>query len=113
MTAFSEIEPPVARVFTRSGGGNDRAFRRAARHSARVRALRIAVPVLVVVAAQDHVVDESGAAALVRRLEKSPSVRYVRIENSAHIMPRDRNHELVAAEVTGFIERTLGPAAVR
>ena len=76
-------------------------------------AARVTSPVLVVVAAQDHVVDESGAAALVRRLEKSPSVRYVRIENSAHILPRDRNHELVAAEVTGFIERTLGPAAVR
>jgi esterase/lipase len=76
-------------------------------------ATRVTSPVLVVVAAQDHVVDESGAAALVRRLEKSPSVRYVRIENSAHILPRDRNHELVAAEVTGFIERSLGPAAVR
>src|SRR4029453_13704643 len=76
-------------------------------------AARVTCPVLVLVAAQDHVVDEAGAAALVRRLEKSPSVRYVRIENSAHILPRDRNHELVAAEVTGFIERTLGPAAVR
>jgi carboxylesterase len=76
-------------------------------------AARVTCPVLVLVAAQDHVVDEAGAAALVRRLEKSPSVRYVRIENSAHILPRDRNRELVAAEVTGFVERTLGPAAVR
>jgi hypothetical protein len=40
-------------------------------------------------------------------------VRYVRIEDSAHILPRDRNRDLVAAEVTGFVERTLGPAAVR
>jgi carboxylesterase len=76
-------------------------------------ATRVTCPVLVMAAAQDHVVDEAGAAALVRRLEKSPSVRYVRIENSAHILPRDRNHALVAAEVTGFVERTLGPAAVR
>ena len=76
-------------------------------------AARVICPVLVVVAGQDHVVDEAGAAALVRRLEKSPSVRYVRIEESAHILPRDRNRELVAAEVTGFVERTLGPAAVR
>ena len=68
---------------------------------------------LVVVAAQDHVVDEAGAAALVRRLEKSPSVRYVRIDDSAHILPRDRNRELVASEVVGFVERSLGPAAVR
>ena len=76
-------------------------------------AARVTCPVLVVVAAQDHVVDEAGAAGLVRRLEKSPSVRYVRIEDSAHILPRDRNRELVASEVTGFVERTLGPAAVR
>ena len=76
-------------------------------------AARVSCPVLVVVGAQDHVVEEAGAAALVRRLEKSPSVRYVRIDNSAHILPRDRNGELVAAEVTGFVERTLGPAAVR
>ena len=76
-------------------------------------ALRVTCPVLVMVAAEDHVVDSGGAAALVRRLEKSPSVRFVRIENSAHILPRDRNRELVAAEVTAFVDRSLGPAAVR
>jgi len=76
-------------------------------------ALRVTCPVLVMVGAQDHVVDEAGAAALVRRLEKAPSVRFVRIENSAHILPRDRNRDLVAAEVTAFVDRTLGPAAVR
>ena len=76
-------------------------------------AARVTCPVLVMVAAEDHVVDPAGAAALVRRLEKSPSVRYVRIEDSAHILPRDRNRELVAAEVTAFVDRTLGPAAVR
>ena len=76
-------------------------------------ALRVTCPVLVMVAAEDHVVDPGGAAALVRRLEKSPSVRFVRIENSAHILPRDRNRELVTAEVTAFVDRSLGPAAVR
>ena len=58
-------------------------------------------------------VDPAGAAALVRRLAKSPAVRYVRIEDSAHILPRDRGtRELVAAEVTAFVERarTLGCA---
>jgi len=76
-------------------------------------ARRVTCPVLVLVGAEDHVVDSSGAAALVRRLEASPSVRYVQIENSAHILPRDCNGELVAAEVTAFVDRTLGPAAVR
>lgn len=76
-------------------------------------AARVTCPVLVVVAAEDHVVEEAGAGALVRRLARSPSVRYVRIEDSAHILTRDRNRELVAAEVTAFVERTLGPAAVR
>ena len=76
-------------------------------------AARVTCPVLVVVAAEDHVVDPAGAAALVRRLGKSPSVRFVQIENSAHILPRDRSQELVAAEVTAFVDRTLGPAAVR
>jgi len=76
-------------------------------------ARRVTCPVLVLVAAEDHVVDPSGAAALVRRLEAAPSVRYVQIENSAHILPRDRNGELVAAEVTAFVDRTVGPAAVR
>ena len=76
-------------------------------------AARVTCPVLVMVAAEDHVVDPAGAAALVRRLERAPSVRHVRIEDSAHILPRDRNRDLVAAEVTAFVDRTFGPAAVR
>ncbi|HVP59012.1 MAG TPA: hypothetical protein VMT11_00465, partial [Myxococcaceae bacterium] len=73
----------------------------------------VTCPVLVMVAGEDHVVDTAGAAALVRRLERSRSVRFVKIEDSAHILPRDRSQELVAAEVTAFVDRTLGPAAVR
>jgi len=76
-------------------------------------AARVTCPVLVMVAAEDHVVDPAGAVALVRRLERSPAVRHVRIQNSAHILPRDLDHELVAAEVTGFVDRALGTAAVR
>jgi len=52
LTAFSDIEPQGARVFTRVGRGDgERAFRVAARHSRRVRTLRIAVPVLAVLTA--------------------------------------------------------------
>jgi carboxylesterase len=76
-------------------------------------AARVTCPVLVMVAAEDHVVDPAGAAALVRRLVRSSSVRHVQIENSAHILPRDRNRDLVAAEVTAFMDRTFGPAALR
>jgi lipopolysaccharide export system protein LptC len=52
LTAFSDIEPQIARVFTRvRRGDGDRAFRVAARHSRRVRMLRIAIPVLAILTA--------------------------------------------------------------
>ena len=35
--------------------------------------------------------------------------RHLRIENSAHIMPRDRNGPLVAAELTAFLARAFTP----
>jgi lipopolysaccharide export system protein LptC len=44
LTAFSDLEPQGARVFTRGRDNSERAFRRAARHSRHVRMLRIAVP---------------------------------------------------------------------
>jgi lipopolysaccharide export system protein LptC len=51
LTAFSDIDPHAARVFTRDGRGNgERAFRAAVRHSRRVRILRIAVPAVAVLA---------------------------------------------------------------
>ena len=37
------------------------------------------------------------------------SVRHLRIEDSAHILPRDRNGALVAAEVTAFLRRAFTP----
>ena len=39
---------------------------------------------------EDHVVDDAAAAALVRRLEQVPVGALVRLEDSAHILPRDR-----------------------
>jgi carboxylesterase len=72
-------------------------------------AARVVAPTLVMVAAEDHVVDNAGARRLVRRLHRAASVRHLRIENSAHILPRDRNGALVAAELIAFLARTLTP----
>jgi carboxylesterase len=72
-------------------------------------AARVTSPVLVMIAGQDHVVDAGGAAALMRRLKQSPSVRLVRVEESGHILPRDRSHARVAAEVGDFFAQTLPP----
>jgi len=52
LTAFSDIDPNAARVFSHAGRRNgDRAFRAAVRHSRRVRMLRIAVPAAVALVA--------------------------------------------------------------
>ena len=72
-------------------------------------AARVVAPALVMVAAEDHVVEASGARQLVRQLHRAASVRHLRIENSAHIMPRDRNGPLVAAELTAFLARAFTP----
>jgi lipopolysaccharide export system protein LptC len=50
LTAFSDVEAQGARVFTRARDSNDRAFRRAVRHSRHVRMLRIAVPAATILA---------------------------------------------------------------
>jgi lipopolysaccharide export system protein LptC len=51
LTAFSDIDPQAARVFSHAGRRNgDRAFRAAVRHSRHVRILRIAVPAAVALA---------------------------------------------------------------
>jgi lipopolysaccharide export system protein LptC len=72
LTAFSDIDPQAARVFTGVGRRNgDRAFRAAKRHSRHVRILRIAVPAAVVLA----VIGGIGFAALlnpIRLLAKMP-----------------------------------------
>jgi lipopolysaccharide export system protein LptC len=52
LTAFSDIDPNAARVFSHAGRHNgDRAFRAAVRHSRRIRMLRIAVPAAVALVA--------------------------------------------------------------
>ncbi len=51
LTALSDVDPRRPRVFARAGRpDSDRVFRAAARHSRRVRILRVAVPAAVVVA---------------------------------------------------------------
>jgi lipopolysaccharide export system protein LptC len=51
LTAFSDIDPQAARVFSHAGRRNgERAFRAAVRHSRHVRILRIAVPAAVALA---------------------------------------------------------------
>src|SRR5262249_54740638 len=51
LTAIGDIDPRHARVLTRGAGRSDqqRAYRAAIRHSRRVRILRIAIPVIVVI----------------------------------------------------------------
>jgi carboxylesterase len=72
-------------------------------------AARVTSPVLVLVAAQDRVVQADGAAALMRRLKQASSARLVRIEDSGHILPRDRGQARVAAEVGSFFAQALHP----
>jgi lipopolysaccharide export system protein LptC len=51
LTAIGDIDPRQARVLTRSAGRSDqgRAYRAAVRHSRRVRILRVAIPLTVVI----------------------------------------------------------------
>lgn len=75
---------------------------------------RVEAPVLLAVARHDHVVDVRGARALVRRLTRAPSVRFIELDHGAHIMPRDEGRQVLAQEVLAFLRRarTLdsGPA---
>ena len=72
MSAFSEVNPHAARVFSHAGRRNgDRLFRAAVRHSRHIRILRIAVPASVALA----VLGSIGFAILVnpmRMLAKLP-----------------------------------------
>jgi carboxylesterase len=66
---------------------------------------RVRCPVLVVVAAQDHVVDPGGGKLLVQRLTQAPSVRFIHIQDGFHIIPRDHGGPLLNDEVGGFFDR--------
>jgi carboxylesterase len=65
----------------------------------------VRAPALIAVAAQDHVVDNEGGRILARSLPAAPMVRFIRIEDGFHIMPRDRGREVLASEVGAFFDR--------
>lgn len=65
----------------------------------------VQAPVFVAVGDHDHVIDVEGARELVRGLARAPSVRFIRLTDSAHILPRDRNGELLAVEMGEFFDR--------
>ncbi len=66
---------------------------------------RVRCPVLVAVAAQDHVVDPEGGKLLVQRLSRAPRVRFIQLEQGFHIIPRDAAGPLLSQEVGNFFER--------
>jgi carboxylesterase len=66
---------------------------------------RVEAPVLLAVARHDRVVDIRGARALVRRLTRASSVRFIELDRGAHIMPRDEGRQVLAQEVLGFLRR--------
>ena len=65
----------------------------------------VQAPAFVAVADRDHVVDLAGARELVRGLTRSPTVRFIRLTEGAHILPRDRCGELLAVEMGEFFDR--------
>lgn len=65
----------------------------------------VQAPVFVAVADRDNVVDQAGARELVRGLSKAPAVRFIRLTEGAHIIPRDKGGELAAAEMGEFFDR--------
>jgi carboxylesterase len=65
----------------------------------------VRAPALIAVASQDHVVDNAGGRELARALTAAPLVRFIRIEEGFHIMPRDRGREVLSAEVGAFFDR--------
>jgi carboxylesterase len=66
---------------------------------------QVRAPTLIAVAQNDHVVSMEGGRELARGLKEAPLVRFIRIEQGFHIMPRDRGREVLAAEVGEFFDR--------
>jgi carboxylesterase len=66
---------------------------------------RVRAPALIAMAIQDHVVTLEGGRELARRLTAAPLVRFLELEHGFHIMSRDRDRELLAAEVGTFFDR--------
>lgn len=65
----------------------------------------VEAPVFVAVADRDQVVDLQGARELVRGLTRAPSVRFIRLTEGGHIIPRDKGGELLAVEMGDFFDR--------
>ena len=60
-------------------------------------------PTLVVVAAQDHVVDPDGGRWLAGQLTRASAVRLLALQEGYHIIPRDRDGPRMASEVGNFL----------
>jgi len=67
----------------------------------------VRAPTLVVVARNDHVVDSTVAAQLVKGLQRAHEVRLLTLERGYHIMTRDLDHPLLSAEVGTFFQSVL------
>src|SRR5262249_4547527 len=70
----------------------------------------IQAPTFLAVADRDNVVDLDGARELVRGLSRAPSVRFIRLTQGAHILPRDNDGELLAVEMGEFFDRVRNGA---
>ncbi len=67
-------------------------------------------PSLIVTAAHDHVVDNSGAAELARTL---PGVKAVTLQRGFHIVTRDNDRARLVTEVLTYLDAHAAPAASR
>ncbi len=63
---------------------------------------RVRCPTLLISAENDHVIDGTGIDALERKLRQ---VTRVRLNEGAHIIPRDRDRARLNAEVSEFVDR--------
>jgi len=65
----------------------------------------VRVPVLVVVARQDHVVAARGARQLARGLKHAPQVEWLELSEGFHIIPRDRGLPTVTEKIVAFLRQ--------
>jgi len=61
-------------------------------------------PSLIVVAEKDNVVDMEGGRELARKLTSAPAVRFLKLTEGSHIMPRDKGRDVLASEVRAFFD---------
>lgn len=80
----------------------------AVQDQARAAVPQVKSPVLIVVAEKDHVVDPRGARELARELTGAPLVRFIKLREGYHILPRDLDRALLVEEVGTFFDRLRG-----